>query len=244
MSSIGSEIRRLDEQLRATEGWRIRSKLKVFSISIYTFEKNNIELVNLLNQYETDSNLALKIASFSNRETFEAFLAEIIRLLHNYLASAMTLVDHTRKLFRDEYEKIEFEKEYNKKIDELFVQSPVSRFIQDLRNYSMHRMLPMAGASVAFSEETGMTQSIYLSKDKLIEWKGWKPNSRVYLDKQEDNIKLLQLVNEYTKNVTEFQTWFQEKQNEIHSEAMKELKAFEKEYNLKVANLYSSFQNN
>lgn len=105
MSSLGLEIRKLDEQLRATEGWRIRSKLEVFSISIYTFEKNNKELVNLLNQYETDSNLALKISSFSNRETFEAFLTEIIRLLHNYLASAMTLVDHTRKLFRDEYEK-------------------------------------------------------------------------------------------------------------------------------------------
>jgi hypothetical protein len=39
MSSIGLEIKKLDEQLRATEGWRIRSKLGVFSISIYTFEK-------------------------------------------------------------------------------------------------------------------------------------------------------------------------------------------------------------
>ncbi|PGP39299.1 hypothetical protein CN993_27325 [Bacillus thuringiensis] len=244
MSSIGLEIRKLDEQLRATEGWRIRSKLEVFSISIYTFEKNNKELVNLLNQYETDSNLALEISSFNNTETFKAFLTEIIRLLHNYLASAMTLVDHTRKLFKDEYEKKEFEKEYNKKIDELFVQSPVSRFIQDLRNYSVHRMLPIAGASVAFSQETGMTHSIYLSKDKLIDWKGWKQNARVYLDKQEDCIKLLPLVNEYTKNVTEFQTWFQEKQNEIHSEAMKELEELEKKYSLKVAKIQNLFQDN
>lgn len=37
MSSIGSEIRKLDEQLRTTEGWRIRSKLEVFSISIDNF---------------------------------------------------------------------------------------------------------------------------------------------------------------------------------------------------------------
>ncbi|MFV5169743.1 hypothetical protein [Bacillus cereus] len=244
MSSLGLEIRKLDEQLRATEGWRIRSKLEVFSFSIYTFEKNNKELVNLLSQYETDSNLALKISSFGNRETFKSFLTEIVRLLHNYLASAMTLVDHTRKLFRDEYEIKEFEKEYNKKIDELFAQSPIAQFIQDLRNYSMHRMLPMAGASVAFSAETGMTHSIYLSKDKLIDWKGWKTNSRVYLDMQEDSIKLLPLVNEYTKNVTEFQTWFQEKQNEIHSEAMKELEELEKKYNFKVAKLYDSFQNN
>jgi hypothetical protein len=197
-----------------------------------------------LNQYETDSNLALKISAFNNRETFEAFLTEVIRLLHNYLASAMTLVDHTRKLFKDEYAGTEFEKEYTKKIDELFVQSPVSRFIQDLRNYSMHRMLPMAGASVAFSEETGMTHSIYLSKDKLINWDGWKQNSRVYLDKQEDSIKLLQLVHEYTKNVMGFQTWFQEKQNEIHSEAMKELEELEKQYSLKVAKLQKLFQNN
>lgn len=108
----------------------------------------------------------------------------------------------------------------------------------------MHRMLPIVGASVAFSEETGMTHSIYLSKDKLIDWKGWKQNSRVYLDKQEDNIKLLQLVNEYTKNVTEFQTWFQEKQNEIHNAAMKELEKLEKEYNLKVAKIQNLFQDN
>ncbi|MGG0730793.1 hypothetical protein [Bacillus paramycoides] len=239
MSSIVLEIRKLDEQLRATGGWRIRSKLEVFSISVYTFEKNNEEIVNILNQYETDFNLALKISWFNNRKELEAFLTEVIRLLHNYLASAMTLVDHTRKLFRSEYKETEFEKEYNKKIDELFAQSPVSKFIQDLRNYSMHRRLPIAGASMSFSEESGMTHSIYLAKKNLVSWDKWAKNARIYLDKQEDKIVLLELVHEYTKNVMGFQTWFKKKQNEIHSEAMKELEELEKEYNLKVAKAFS-----
>lgn len=238
MSSIGLEIRKLDEQLRSTEGWRIRSKLDIFNISVYTFEKNNEEIVNILNEYETNYNLASEISSFNNREGLEAFLTEVIRLLHNYLASAMTLVDHTRKFFQDEYKETEFENEYNKKIAELFVQSPVSKFIQDLRNYSMHRMLPIAGASISFSAESGTKHSIYLAKKNLVSWDKWAKNSRIYLDKQDDNISLLKLVHEYTKNVIEFQTWFKERQNEIHSEAMNELKKLEKEYQLKVAKAF------
>lgn len=237
MSTIGLEIRKLKEKMRATEGWRIRHKLEIFSISIYTFQKNNEELIKLLNLYETDTNLAFKLLSVDNREAFVAFSSEVTRLLHNYLASAMTLVDHTRKLFQDEYKGTEFEKEYDDKKDQSFVQSPISSFIKDLRNYSLHRMLPITGATLNY-DDSEMSHSIFMPKDELIDWKGWKSKSKEYLNIQGEEIELLQLINEYTKIVFEFQAWFQKKQYEIHSDSIKELEKLEQEYSVKINNAF------
>ncbi|MDF9530611.1 hypothetical protein [Bacillus cereus] len=233
MSLIGVEIKKLEEEMRATEGWRIRSKLEIFSISIYTLQKNHEEIIRLLNQYETDTNLAFKLSSVNNREDFVAFSSEVARLLHNYLASAMTLVDHTRNLFKAEYKDTQFEKEYDNKKEQSFVQSPVSGFVKDLRNYSLHKMLPITGATLDY-DESGMSHSIFMPKDKLIDWDGWKSKAKEYLNTQGKKIVLLQLINEYTKIVFEFQAWFQEKQNEIHSDSMKELEKLELEYSAKV----------
>ncbi|PHE74039.1 hypothetical protein COF47_20595 [Bacillus wiedmannii] len=199
-------------------------------VSIYTFQRNNEELVKLLKLYETDYDFALKISSVDNGEAFDTFLSEVTRLLHNYLASAKALVEHTRNLFKDEYSETEFEAEYHAKIKGIFINSMVSKFIEELRNYTLHRKLPITGASISFSMETGTTQSIHMTKEALMDWGGWSRKSKDYLTEQDDRIGLLQLINEYTKMVHEFQTWFKERQYEIHSDSMKELEELEKEY--------------
>ncbi len=206
------------------------SRLRNFNVSIYTFQRNNEEIVKLLDLYETNTDMALHIFKVDNREEFEIFLREITRLLHNYLAAAKTLIDHTRKLCQDEYKGTEFEAEYNEKINELFVNSPISKFIQDLRNYSLHRNLPITGATLSFNRDSGMSHSINLTKKSLMDWDNWTRKSLDYLSKQDDQIGLPQMIKEYTSLVMEFQEWFQEKQYEYHSDSIAELEDLQEEY--------------
>ncbi|MCA4157729.1 hypothetical protein [Priestia megaterium] len=232
MSSIGLKMRKLQEQMNSTEGWRITNKIRIFSVSVYTFQKNNEEIEKLLNLYETNTDMVIRIMSVDNRKEFEYFLQEVTRLLHNYLAAAKTLIDHTRKLFQDEYKGTDFEEEYNNKIKELFINSSVSKFIQDLRNYSLHRTLPITGANLSFNRESGMSHSVHLAKESLIGWEKWTKKASEYLNNQGDKISLLQLIKEYTEIVIGFQKWFQEKQYEIHSDSLKELEKLQEEYNI------------
>lgn len=232
MSKLGLEIQEIQKKVFATEGYRIQKKMVIFGVSIYTFQRNNEELVRLLKLYETDYDMAMRISSIDNRKEFDTFLSEITRLLHNYLASAKTLIDHTRKLFQDEYKGTEFEAEYNAKINDTFTNSMVSKFIQDLRNYSLHRQLPIAGATISFSMATGNSQSIHMSKEGLMDWENWTSKSKDYLKEQGERISLLQLISEYTKIVNEFQNWFKKRQYEIHNDSMKELEALQREYEI------------
>ncbi|WP_255291848.1 hypothetical protein [Bacillus thuringiensis] len=79
-----------------------------------------------------------------------------------------------------------------------------------------------------------MSHSIFMPKDELIDWSGRKSKGKEYLNTQGEKIELLQLINEYTKIVFEFQAWFQKKQYEIHSDLIKELEKLEQEYSVKV----------
>ncbi|PGP20471.1 hypothetical protein CN994_18470 [Bacillus anthracis] len=224
-------MQKIQKAVYASEGWRIQTKMVNFGVSIYTFQKNNEELVKLLKLYENDFDFAMRISSVDKKEEFDAFLTEITRLLHNYLAAAKTLIDHTRKLFQDEYKETDFEIEYNTKIKETFTDSKISKFIQELRNYCLHRKLPITGASISFSRDTGTSQSIHMSTESLIDWNNWSGISKEYLTQQGERVGLLQLINGYTEIVTGFQMWFKKRQYEIHSDSMKELVELQKEYN-------------
>jgi len=63
------------------------------------------------------------------------FQLEIVCLLHNYLASAKTLIDHTRILVEELYKNTDFWAEYEARKKETFIDSPLAQFVQNLRNY-------------------------------------------------------------------------------------------------------------
>jgi hypothetical protein len=83
------------DELRGTEAFRIRHDISRLIRSWRLFAGNREELVALLVE-ATELPQALQLWSQDNREEFEEFLEEVRRLLHNYVASAMTLVSHSR----------------------------------------------------------------------------------------------------------------------------------------------------
>lgn len=74
-----------------------------------------------------------------NRALMEVFLEEIARRLHNYVASARSLVEHTRIAVREtEPVGTPARAQYDERIRVDFADSPESRFVQDLRVFLLH----------------------------------------------------------------------------------------------------------
>ncbi|CAF1916711.1 hypothetical protein [Bacillus subtilis] len=222
--SLSKELAAIKDKMKDTEGLRVYKKMQALRASKYVFEKNHDELFRAINLAMTDYEMVKKSLNIKKGEKgFNSFLYEIGRLLHNYLSSAKTLIDHTRKLYQDEYKKLTFAVEYEKKINEAFTESPLARFIQDLRNYSLHREIPISGVAYSVLSDDKGLKEVYLEKKSLLEWDGWTKKSKEYLKKCKNNIDIKQLIIEYTKLIKEFQEWFLKKHKDIHRKDLDEL---------------------
>src|SRR5687767_5560473 len=78
-------------------GWAIRVDIRSLDRSLRVFNGNQSELDRHL-ETASDAGEILRLWDRNNPEVFEGFLNEVDRLLHNYLAAAMSLRDHARRI--------------------------------------------------------------------------------------------------------------------------------------------------
>ena len=142
-----------------------------------------------------------------DRQAAKYWHAEVVRLFHNWLASAGSLVDHGRNVTRPGGVFTEGTREtYVSRIKREFDNDRFHRFIQKLRNYTLHCDLPLTGLTMGGSLRNGVTQAdwrqgVFLDLDGLREWSGWTGLAGEYLDGCETNPFLLDLVVAYSEKV-------------------------------------------
>src|SRR5207249_8609876 len=103
-----------------SEGWRIRSEIEALHQSYQVFLGNDKELREIVRLFG-DPRLQPMLWPESQHATLDAFLQEITRKLHNYLAAAGSLRDHARALIKREYPiGVALRTTYDERIVELF----------------------------------------------------------------------------------------------------------------------------
>jgi hypothetical protein len=222
--------------MESMEGWKIEVKTRYLGISHYIFITNYNQLktsLELFNHKEVSST----IWAVKNRNKLNQFQIEVIRLFHNYLASVKSLVDHTRIVVEEVHGNKEFSREYELKKQEIFVNSPLSRFIQDLRNYILHKGIPKTIARKTFIE-SDKANSILLDINSLRSWDNWSAKSKEYLDNAKDNINLYELIVAYGSLVIDFYNWFLMKQEELYKEEFRKYDSIKREYNETVLRVF------
>lgn len=127
-----------------------------------------------------------------------AILREPARRLHNFLASAGMLVDHTRSHIDRVYGKHSFREEYQQKMEDAFVSSDLAQFVQDLRNYNLHYALPMSWTelNLSISSEALPTLSgisFSLSTDELLKWNKWSAGAKRFLEAHHGKISMKEM---------------------------------------------------
>jgi hypothetical protein len=203
------ELQRFESRLRDHPGYQEHVRLQAFAHSLNTvFDRNRNELLTPLRAVSTSLELALKLIPGVDRSVRDEFQAEVIQRLHNYVAATMTLVDHSRRLMRDQTGRIAEEFDTKKAV---LLENPEVRFIQDLRNFMLHRSLPLLAhrlrLSGGISEEARGESEMLLSAEDLLAWDGWSSASRAWIKARDGDIPLRPLIVHHSALVYEINYW-------------------------------------
>jgi DNA polymerase III alpha subunit (gram-positive type) len=222
---FGRELQELDREIEVSEGYRFYNRMSLLEKSYFVFDVNYLNLKHILNEFEQPM-VFLKLWEEKNRNRFDLFINDVIRLLHNYLAGARTLLDHIRMLQDDMFREIDFSDEYRTRWNQQFGGSALPQFVEDLLIYMLHKGVPFALAELSFDRlgsGVEVDSAIRLDTSKLGEWDGWSEKGREYLDTLDYKVRLDDIVKEHAANLAAFHQWFVTRQSELHQEAAKEL---------------------
>ena len=175
-----------------------RNRMHARSFSVEMFHVNSNQLLVFLR-----SNIDPKgiWAGLSDLDESHRTLRECARRLHNFLAGAMTLVDHTRVLMDKNYKNTRLAVTFKNGIELNFAKNPTTRFVQDLRNFMVHRGMPPFGRALRVQPIAGGAPNLvnvagdwYLTKAELMVWDGWKAEAKAYLRSAAEEIDVIGLV--------------------------------------------------
>lgn len=210
----------------SSEEWEIRNKIRLLNNSYYIFIYNYIELKSKFVEMNKPENI-VRFWDVTKLEEHYKFRHEIIRLLHNYLAAAMSLKDHTNLYAKELYFEIDFFQEYKAQIQERFTDIPVAKFVQDLRNYIIHKGLPFSMSSFHYDRKSGTHITVNLELEKLKDWDNWTNSSKTYLNSLSEDFSIETFIREYVFIVSDFHNWFNCRQLVINMDIFKEKETFE-----------------
>jgi hypothetical protein len=190
--------------------------------SYRAFVSNYSQLRTLLEKF-ADPQIALELWAVTNRHKLDAFQQEVLRHLQNYLASAKSLVQHTRNLAEEMLGGTESSKKYDKLIKEGFTDSPVVQFVEDLRDYTLHNQLPLTSAVLHWERDKELDNSIMLEVGAMKAWKGWSTKGKEFIKSVGDQTKLADIVNSYASKVIDLHGWLSKEVAQVKAVALAEL---------------------
>ncbi len=223
----GQRILQLQEELENSPEARVIRDLNRHDISVYIFNRNYQDLVHLRTVLSTNPDVQL----LQNSDLIMQVMHEFIRAFHNFMASVMSLVDHTRRIYTHHYESAGTFTDYPGKKDEYFVNYPLHKFLKDFRNYWLHFQTPNLELEFAPNQDNEKPRYRFLlKKAELLLYNKWTSESRYFLSQQAQTIDILQLAEKYREKVLEFHEWFQNRRTQIHADEIDRFKRMEREY--------------
>lgn len=209
-SEAGSRLREAERLLAEHPAYHVYRECLALQRSIEAvFLPNLRELLALLEQAATDEQLAIELVQNVRPPVVrERFQALVTQRLHNYLASTTSLVDHVRRVMRGRSDPLAEEYERRKAA---LRQHPEVDFMVGLRNFTLHRVLPLVGHTLSIQNVNtagqSMASEVQLSVAELLEWKGWSAGSRTYVKGQGDGVVLRAVVRLHGELIASFSVW-------------------------------------
>ena len=226
---LGGKLRKIDFDIEASEGYRMRARMNLLEKSYFIFDANYLNLGHVLDEFEQPA-VFLKLWEERTRDRFDLFIDDVIRLFHNYLAGALTLLDHMDTLRDALYGDEGFSEEYQARWEERIGGPALPHFMEDLLVYMLHQGLPFALAELNFGRMGSgveVDSAIRLDADRLKDWEHWSEKGREYLGALSGKAKLHGLVKEYADTVAGFYQWFVLRQSELHRDSLERLEELE-----------------
>lgn len=208
-STTADLIQRITDS--AGSGYLNRAHERSFSLNV--FQMNAVDLMEAAHRVK-DPGQGIALMMEKNGEAGRQAHREINRHVHNFVSSALTLVEHTRIFMRRHYAGTDLMATYERQVTATFAQSPVAQFVQGLRNYMLHRGLPDSSMFMHFTVNPGATNGsgmaetgVHYDTVALLDWDGWKPLARNYLEQAGEKLEIHVFAQEYLTLVNQFHGW-------------------------------------
>jgi len=130
--------------------------------------------------------------------------AQTTQGLHNYVASAMTVVDHARRVMKGRSGPIA--EEYSRRVVAVAAEGEAA-FVQGLRNFTLHRSSPFLGHVVNIGGDGTVDAEFTLSVKELLLYKDWKAPAREFIGRHDAAIPLRPLIRRHGELLVELNTW-------------------------------------
>ncbi len=219
---VRQDMKRIEQSFHV----KAYTNMRQLSLSFFTFNKNYILFKNHLDANNNiDYFIRLNPSEKRLKWEYHDLEKETYRLLLNFVASALALVEHTRNIVKELYDKNEFQLEYQNKVNDEISNIPVNKFMQDFRNYILHNKLPFVSPKIQGNRISSIGDSnnvmsfkiqLTLNKQQLLKSEKFTALSKQYLKSQDEQIFLDVLADEYFTLIDNFHSWLNKCQREMH----------------------------
>ena len=211
-----NRLLKLHKELMASEGLKIVIRLSTFDNSLKIFLSNYADLeASIIKHVEV--NKLIDFYNMQQRKAVQDELFEVLRHLHNTVAAALSLVDHTRVFYKEFYDKNSMIPNYQAEIDKRFAKDGLSHFVKCLRQFCQHYKTPLVSSVLDIDNKHGRhVRRIMLRKDDMAEFDAWTAPAKAYMKTLPENIHLLDVVRAYHDHVVGFYEWFKLRLGHIH----------------------------
>jgi hypothetical protein len=192
-----------------------------FRSSQTLFKRNYEELLTFLD-YLCAPSVAFSYSHVEEKWLWHDSMSEITRLFHNFVAAALSLIDHTRVLYRHLYESRNEFPELQPRIEVDFATHPLTQFVIKLRQMTQHYRLPSIENYTSMSNisRDGLVGEVSiqmrLKTDDLRQYDGWNSPASSFLESSGPHINLRDVITEYYAHVNQFHEWFDQCLRELH----------------------------
>lgn len=189
------------QQSKQTDSYR---NLKALQASYRVFYGNYIALTKYLEPLQNPRE-SLQMYNWDKRKNLENLIDETSRLFHNFIASTESLLDHTDKVIDKSYS--QFRNKYDEKKEEYIKSQSISKFVKDLRQYTIHYTLPLKELEISFSSAEDIDFGMKINTEYLEKWSKWSGKSKSYLQGLDKGLSVIDLVNDYFVLIQKFYAW-------------------------------------
>lgn len=204
-----------------------RAHARSFSLNI--LRMNALELLEAVRRVQ-DPETGLRLMGQTDREAGTQAHRELSRHIHNFAASANSLVDHTRVFLKAHYKGSEVQTQFGLSVSATIARTPAIKFVHDLRNYMVHRALPDTQMFFEMRQdpdhpEAGLQtfSGIRISTASLLEWDGWTADSKRYLSGVGEYVEIDALVDIYLTEINALQIGLDQALEDHHAQDLVEL---------------------
>jgi len=221
----------LDEKYKAARtkalscaGWKIGDLRERLRYSYYTLDRNWQELEGWFEWAVSNQRKTGAAFSFFDSDRKFRYLRELERLLHNYCAAVMTLVDHTRRIHKDLKKYRDVSKEVDNLVETWFKSDGLSQFVQKLRNYLLHYDPISSDYSLQWHAGE-LSVPFKFRKRFLLQYDGWNRHARKFISESQDELDIRSILTQYSQRVKAFYDLLYDKHEEWFAEEIKEMNA-------------------